>query len=105
MPRCVVLRLFAAAFDMLDANGYGLGKLTRDELVVLMGVCMRPACRLKGLPPLPIELYEHYADGEHRGCAGKQCARVKGRVWVLPRLDRSVCDVEQALLLPRDVCK
>ena len=65
MPRCVVLRLFAAAFDMLDANGYGLGKLTRDELVVLMGVCMRPACRLKGLPPLPIELYEHYADGKH----------------------------------------
>ncbi len=49
---------------MLDASGYGLGKLGRDELVVLMGVCMRPACRLKGLLPLPNELFEHYADGQ-----------------------------------------
>ncbi len=49
-----------AAFDLVDAKGLGFGQLSMDECVLLMQVCMAPACRLKGLPQLPVELFEHY---------------------------------------------
>lgn len=50
---------------MLDVSG--IGNLTREELVILMTVCMRPICKVQGHEQLPVELFEVYANGKEGG--------------------------------------